>query len=258
MKNVKACIRLLGFIVWTVVLLIPQIILLLFTKGAAAYAIPHLWHRGICFLFGIRIDTVGKPVSERQVVYVSNHLSYLDIFALGSLLRASFVSKDDVRDWPVFGFLASIQQTAFMSRKRNQIGNVAGSLDQMLKDGKSLIIFPEGTSTDGSTVLPFKSSLFKLITATDEAPGLQPVTIRHTMSDGHSVETQDDRDLYAWHGDMTLVPHLWAFLQSRGVEVRIHFHDLVNPAQYEDRKSLARACHEQVNIPFERALAKVG
>jgi 1-acyl-sn-glycerol-3-phosphate acyltransferase len=243
------------FIIWTIIIAIPQIILLLFTKGPAAYVLPYIWENGFCKIFGIKVEIKGTPYLESQTIYISNHISYLDIPAIASILKASFVAKSDVEKWPILGFLSKLQQTAFISRRSSQVKKGKYDLSNMLKEGKSLIIFPEGTSSDGQEVLPFKSSLFSIALEHETANELyiQPMTIRLLEANGKDATTQELRDLYAWHGDMTLAPHLWAFLKSSGAKVSITFHEPIIANQYQSRKDLAQLCFKEVQEGLEQA-----
>lgn len=256
MRIVYAVLKLTGFALLCLLVVPAQTLLLCLYKGRYAYILPHLWHKGVCAILGIRIETQGQPFTGSQVVYVSNHISYLDICALASVIRyGSFVAKKDVADWPVFGFLSTLQQTAFISRSRQDARNAAGDIETMLDDGKNLIIFPEGTSTDGQSVVPFKSSLFSVIMR--ENLVIQPVTLKVLTADGRVPHTQDDRDLYAWHVhmDTELPQHLWRFCQTRGAVLHITFHDIVSPGAFQDRKTLAKMCHDTVSkgLDFSQA-----
>lgn len=180
---------------------------------------------------------------------MSNHLSYLDIPVLGSLIRSSFVAKSEVEAWPLFGFLSKLQQTEFIQRKRSQARNQKSVLQSRIESGESLIVFPEGTSTDGQTVLPFKSSLFSLAFPEDKSDiYVQPITIKIKSINGKPVQNQETRDLYAWHIDMdaSLASHLWGFAKTKGVFLSIEFHPVLQAIKYGDRKTLAKLCHENV------------
>lgn len=194
---------------------------------------------------------VRQAEKEHQCLYVGNHLSYLDIPAIGYILPASFVARKDVASWPVFGFLSKLRQTAFISRDRNDALKGKNALSKMIAQGKSLIVFPEGTSTDGRGVRDFKSSLFSIALQQDRREDLyiQPLTIEMRRVDGRPVQTQDDRDLYAWHIDMDtpLPAHLWRFARSRGAEISLTFHDSFPAIRYENRKTLAKDCHLAVS-----------
>ncbi|MCB1784211.1 MAG: 1-acyl-sn-glycerol-3-phosphate acyltransferase [Alphaproteobacteria bacterium] len=225
---------------------------MIFSKGAAAYFLPHLWEKGVCRIFGIKVRVVGDTHRAGQTIFAANHISYLDIPVLGGIIRgASFVAKADVAGWPVFGFLARLQQTAFISRAREDARRETNALRTMLEAGKSLIIFPEGTSTDGREVLAFKSSMFSIALIENRAVPLyiQPITLQVIESDGRVPETQDQRDIYAWHRDMDteLPTHLWGFAKARGAIIELVFHDPILVAGDMDRKTLAKACHDAVS-----------
>ncbi len=252
--NIKAVLRLFLFILLNILITITQGPLLWFHKGPKAYILPRLWHAAACRLFSIKITVEGQPETDRQTIYLSNHLSYMDIPTLGNCIpAASFVAKADVAKWPIFGFLSTLQQTAFISRSRHDAAKEKNSLDHMLATGKSLIIFPEGTSSDGRTVLPFKSSLFSLAftEGSREPLTLQAITITLLKMDEKSPDDQSVRDLYAWHGDMTLAPHFWDFAKSKGATLLVRFHPPRHAADYTDRKALAQDCYEDVNNGLE-------
>lgn len=236
------------FLFWCAVLIPPQMLVMLFTRGRPAYILPSLWHKMICRAFGLKVEIVNAPVTKGQTLYVSNHLSYLDIPVITSVLPASFVAKADVAAWPLFGLLAKLQQTVFISRSRQGLREEKAAFQKIMDEGRSLIIFPEGTSSDGTQVLPFKSSLFSLVLDADgnRDIAIQPFTVELLETDGRRIETGKDRDLYAWHGDMTLMPHFWQFAKLRGAKVKLHFHAPVKVKEGENRKNLALQCHATV------------
>lgn len=222
-----------------------------FHKGKYAYILPYIWQKFTCRIFSINLIISGTPHVKAQTIYVGNHVSYLDIPVIGSVLKASFVAKKDVASWPVFGFLSKLQQTAFISRERADASKGKQTLNTMLNQGKSLIIFAEGTSTDGREVLPFKSSLFS-VAIQDTLPNIyiQPITLRMKTTNNKEIITQDDRDLYSWHRDMDtpLGPHLWRFAKSRGATISLKFHPEIKAHDFSNRKTLAKACHNTVSI----------
>ncbi len=250
MIKIKAYIKLILFGVITILVILPQYILLLFYRGKYSYILPFLWQKIICIIFNIKVRATGNPYTKSHVIYVSNHISYLDIPVIGSIVRASFVAKQDVESWPVFGFLSQLQQTAFISREREHIRKAKDDLDIMLNVGKNLIIFPEGTSTDGREVREFKSSLFSIAMKENlKDIYIQPITLKMDMVDNKPVNTQEDRDIYSWHinMEMPLGEHLWNFALSRGAEISVNFHDPIKAHNFSDRKELAKACYNQVS-----------
>lgn len=247
MSGFIAICKLVAFLLWCTVMVPIQMIIMLFRGTKPAYTTPWLWHKGLCRILGLKVVIEGTPCTDRQVIFISNHLSYLDIPVIGSTLKASFVAKGEVAQWPVFGFLSTLQQTAFISRSRTTLGNDKNNLETMLKDGRSMIIFPEGTSTDGRSVVPFKSSLFSIALADNSTDvWLQPMTISIVSVNGEIPDEQSVRDLYAWYGDMTLWPHLSAFSKIPGAMIRITFHVPLRARAVNDRKLLAQLCHQAV------------
>lgn len=259
MPSLLAILKITALAVWTVPLVSAQIILLIFHKGKAAYYIPRFWHQGVCAIVGLKTEIKGRPIHDRQVIYASNHLSYLDIPVIGSYLLASFIAKLDVASWPVMGFLAKVQQTAFISRTSSHAKKVANALDVMLKDGKSLILFPEGTSSAGTSLLPFKSSLFSLVIPKEEAH-MAPIPIQPFVLELVSVNgkapTPQSRDLYSWYGEMEFGPHIWEFLKNKGATVRLTFLPPITPAIGQDRKELCRMVQDEIQtgLPAPNAL----
>lgn len=254
MIKLRATIKMVLFALCVLIVIPIQSIILFFTHGRVSYIVPRVWHALVSRIFRIKIKMTGVPAINGQVIYMSNHISYLDIPALGGILTASFVAKREVEGWALFGFLSKLQQTAFIQRDRGAAKTVQAMLDKMLDDGKNLILFPEGTSTDGKDVRPFKSSLFSLV-LNSEVPELavQPVTIKLLSANGQAVtldSVQALRDIYSWHVEMDesieLHHHLWAFAKSRGAEIEVIFHEPLWAKDFDDRKIMAKACHDQV------------
>ena len=253
MKKLCAVLKILLLVLLTLCVVVIQSIIRLFTTGSAAYFVPQLWHKIACFIVGLKVEVRGNIARGRQIIYVSNHISYLDIPAVGAHVRASFIAKDDIAGWPVIGALGRIQQTAYISRTSANAKKVANALDVMLKEGKSLILFPEGTSTPGETVLPFKSSLFSLALPKDLPPiAIQPFIIELIDADGKPL-TKESRDYYAWYADMEFAPHFWIYLQTRGATVRLTFRDVIIPTANQDRKELCKITYDQISSGLNHA-----
>lgn len=255
MTTLKAILRLCLFLSWILIILPFQIIVVLFSKGPAITFFPALWHRGVCWMFGIKVDIIGAPESSHPVMFVSNHISYLDIPVIGSVVKASFVAKSEVADWPLFGPLSKIAQTVFVKRASKDAFKDNNALKDTLMTGRNVILFPEGTSSNGQQVLPFKSTLFALATH-DEALAkdlvIQPFTVKLISADRmDAVGNKDIYDLYAWYDDMTLAPHLWTLAHKKGAHIELHFHPSLKAADYEDRKRLAKDCEKMVASPLQ-------
>ncbi len=253
MSWLRAVSKLLILLVLVAIIIPLQTVLLPF--DSVAWRTACAWHAAVRRLLGITIERVGRPVTSGHVAYVANHLSYLDIFVLGSLVRGSFVAKEEVRRWPLFGFLATLQRTVFVSRQRRDAARVADQLGATLADGRNLIVFPEGTSSSGERVLPFKSSAFSAIAATlDRGLQIQPVTLDVLRVDGRDLSSEADRNSYAYHGGAVLGPHLWAFMRGRGATVRVKFHPVLEETADVGRKRLASLAEAAVASGLSAAL----
>jgi len=246
--------RLAGYLILTL-LLMPVQALFVALGTHMAERFPVFYHKLCCRLMGIDIATVGTMSRNRPTLFVSNHTSYIDITVLGALVPGSFVAKTEVAQWPLYGWLAKLQRTVFVDRKRNTSHLQRDQLQQRLAAGDNLILFPEGTSNDGNRVLPFRSALLSVAEASSaEAPlVIQPVSVAYVALNGipmgHGL-----RPLVAWYGDMTLGPHLWQFSRLGKVTVVVEFHPPVDLKDAGSRKDLTRYCLTAVANGVERAL----
>ena len=234
--------------------LMPVQAALLLLKSPLAERLPRCYHRLVCRILGITIERRGATSDARPTLFVANHTSYLDIEILGASIPGSFVSKADVDGWPLFGWLARLQRTVFIDRKRRSIRDQRDALGARLRAGDRLILFPEGTSSDGQRLLPFKSALFGAVT---EAAGrditVQPVSVAYLRLDGMPLG-RSYRPLFAWYGDMELVPHLWAMLGLGRLGIRVTFHPAVSAAAFPSRKALAEHCAAVIAAGLSAAL----
>jgi lyso-ornithine lipid O-acyltransferase len=185
----------------------------------------------------IRVEVRAEGPIPAQGLLVSNHLSYLDVLVLASLAPAVFVSKYEVKHWPVFGFFANLAGTIYVRReRRTETGRVTQQIDEALRSQVLVILFPEGTSSGGQSVLPFKSSLLE--PAAQQTHSLSVGLIHYELDDGDPVE-----EICYWR-DMTLMPHLLNLLGKRGVHASVRFSPVQNGSM--DRKELARQLHSEV------------
>jgi len=208
-----------------------------------------LWFAVCCELTGLQINVRGLPALKRPVTYVSNHVSYLDVPVLGFLLDAVFVAKSEVASWPLFGLIARLGRTVFVRRERRHSARQSHDLRARLARGDDLVLFPEGTSSNGHGVLPFRSALFEALAPAGGAARpvwVQPVSIAYVRTTNGRTLHHGLEDSYAWHGAMALAPHLFRVLCLRGAVVDITFHEPVNPRAFDDRKALSAYCHQQV------------
>lgn len=191
--------------------------------------------RSAFVLMGISYNRIGTPMTGAGAV-VANHTSWLDIFALNAAKRIYFVSKAEVAAWPGIGWLARATGTVFIARDRSKASAQVAVFRERLLHGHKLLFFPEGTSTDGQLVLPFKPTLFAAFfdDALRETFAIQPVSVIY-----HAPKGVDPRH-YGWWGDMDFGTHLLATLaQSPQGGVSVVYHDPVRIKDFENRKALA-------------------
>ena len=241
-------LRMLALIGW-MLLLAPVQAGALLLKLKAADRIPRRFHRGVTRIFGIQIETTGQMSEIHPTLFVSNHVSYLDIFVFGAVIEGSFVAKSDIANWPIAGWLAKMQRTIFVEREqRSKVGAQRTRVQERFESGGNVILFPEGTSYDGARVLTFKSALFSVAQnqVNGHAVTVQPVSIAYTEMDGLPL-TRAQRPLVAWYGDMALLPHIWSFLKAQRTKVEIQFHEPVSMDDYANRRAMASACHQMVS-----------
>lgn len=205
------------------------------------------WCRTLCRTAGLRLRVTGVPRNHGPTLFVANHCSYLDIPVVAREADATFVAKSEVARWPLFGQAARLTGTVFIQRVGGAAREQGRQLLQRLSRGENLMLFAEGTSTDGAGVAPFKSSLFGIAERPLEGVDLriQPVSITYARARDGTPLTGPARELYCWYGDATMFPHLWRMLSLEGAEVEVHFLEPI-PLDGADRKELARLAHAAV------------
>jgi lyso-ornithine lipid O-acyltransferase len=256
MPTLRAGVLAAAFLLFTLPLM-PFQWLLLKLKSPWARTFPNWYHRRLASLFGIRLTIKGTPVRGEGVLMVANHTSWLDIVIFSALAPLSFVAKTEVAGYPLFGTLARLQRTVFVERdRRAATGNVRDAIRQRLLAGDCLVLFPEGTSHDGNSVLPFKSALLGAAEAT-LADGrhvkVQPVSTAFVAVHGLPMG-RENRPSFAWYGDMDLAPHIWEALKAGPVDVVVQFHEPLS-LDMMDRKTLAKRAEAVVRTGMAQALA---
>jgi len=196
----------------------------------------HRWCRVGLQRLGISVEQRGDFPCRGLVV--SNHLSYLDILALSATAPCLFVAKREVRSWPIYGWMARLSGTVFVDRERaHDAHRAAGEIEAALAEGTPVVLFPEGTSSDGSSVLPFRSPLFE--PAIQYRAAVTPAYVSYRLAGEGSVT----EDICYW-GAMTFAPHLIRLLSLEGITAVLRFGDSI--ADLPDRKTAARRTHELV------------
>ena len=256
-SKLKAAISALFLVFWCLATTVTMIFARTF-QLPLAISFPLVFHAIVCKLFSLQCEIVGAPSTDQPTLYVANHVSYLDVFVLGSMLRGAFVAKSEVASWPIFGSLAKLQSTLFLERKAQQVGRQVKIMRNHMDHGESLIMFPEGTSTDGSYVAPFRSSLF----AAAENITVQAVTVAYVNYEGEPM-TQAERDRYAWYlpnpkqqpttPNCPLAQHFFTGMGMGRCTVKVHFHEPVRMIPGE-RKKCALHCESLVRQGLEQFL----
>jgi len=260
MTKLRAFSILLVFIVVTVILL-PLQWAAVKLRLPARRSIPYRYHRFVCRLFGVRVSVLGAPIRGGGLM-TANHTGWLDIPILSAVAPVSFVAKIEVAQWPFFGTLARLQRTIFIRRERGKALEDRDTIRKRLLEGDALVLFPEGTSSDGNRVLPFRSALLsaaELDLGEDAAhrqrhASVQPVSIALVGLHGMPMG-RENRPFYAWYGDMELVPHLWEALKSGPMDVIVEFHRPTTIDETGGRKELAARCEAAVRAGLTAALS---
>lgn len=247
-QRLRAAWRAAAIIAWTLPAASIQAVLIRLPGNAKRHLARRYW-AGVARLLGIErriVGTIAQRQDGRAVIFVCNHTSWLDIPTLGGTLPACFVSKAEVATWPVIRTIAWLGRTVFVSRRPAETGRERDDMRARLRAGDDLILFPEGTSSDGARVLPFRSPFFAAAEAADGLPPLiQPVAIVYDRLDGLAL-WRATRPVAAWYGDMDLGSHFWRLAAHRRLRASIVLHEPIDPAAFASRKQLARAVWQVV------------
>lgn len=195
----------------------------------------HLWSKGIARIVNLRVKVSGAVPAVPGGLVVSNHVSYLDIITHGSVLPLRYSPKSDIAKWPLLGWYLGLSRPVWTDRQSRQASKkTLRDFAKTMKKGMYLIVYPEGTSTDGNSgILPFKSTSFEAAIV-GNVP-IIPVITRYNEVPG--------RPTVCWYGDMTLLPHVWQLLRFPSIEAEVRFLDPVIP-DGRPRKELAALVRE--------------
>lgn len=206
--------------------------------------LAHYWCRGLLAIFRVHLRVEGVPLAGAHLT-VANHVSWLDIPVMAALAPTRFVAKSEVRNWPVVGWLARAAGTFFIRRGQGGARPLLERLVPHLRASGCAVVFPEGTTTDGSRVLPFHARLFAAAVEAD-CP-VQPVTLQYGLA-------ANGEDLAPFVGNDALVPHLFRLLRYPGLQVRVRYSPPIRAAR--DRDALAAEAESLVRaglLPPPRA-----
>lgn len=224
-----------------------------------ARRLPRWYHIKVCRLLGLRIKVEGEAVRDRAVLLVGNHTSWLDIPVLSAIAPVSFVAKKEVGTWPFISALARLQRTIFVDReRRSAAAKSAEEISTRLAQGDAIVLFAEGTSSDGNRVLPFRSSLFAAVKPSrpeggERAAVVQTFAIAYTRLHGVPLG-RADRPRVGWYGDMQIHGHGWELLKRGPLDVSIRIGAPAPLDAFADRKDLARRTEHEVREAVTSAL----
>lgn len=235
----------------TTLVLAPVQILCLRFDWHLRRKLPGLWHRVACRVLGLRIHVNGHVGSGRPLMIAANHASWLDILVLSAVADVAFIAKSEVRTWPVFSTLARLQATIFIEREdRRKTGNQVSEIAARMAAGEIVVLFPEGTTSDGNRILPVKSSLFgaaasALPAAPEGVVYIQPVSVAYTRAHGLPLGRLH-RPLATWPGDVELMPHLKTFLKNGALDAEVTFCEPIAFSASSNRKAASRAVEQEL------------
>ena len=214
------------------------------------------YYRILCSLLRIKVRVNGAPVQSRAMLFVSNHVSWADILVIGSIAPVAFVAKHEVRDWPLVGVTAKVQRTVFVDRaRRYQTGEAVAEIVRRIESGVSVVLFAEGTSSDGNRVLPFRSALLGAVDAWSDRDNIliQPMSISYTGQHGIPMGRQS-RPLVAWYGDLDFLPHIKAFIEHGAVDALVTYGQPITADRQIGRKEMTRRLETTVRQLMAAAL----
>jgi len=248
MRHIRAIYRILFIAVVTLFLYAVYAVGLLFCKlGNRRYEYwrnicMRYWARSIAFLINMNINRVGNPPSP-PFFLVSNHLSYIDIVPLFYTLKCTFIAKKDVESWPVVGFMVRNLGIIFIDRsKKTDVKRVNRLISESLNSQQGIILFPEGTTSPGKEVLPFRPSLLEHPAASEIEVHYSTITYTTSASDLPATQS------VCWWGDISFPSHVYKLAGNKRIECTIEFGE--ETIQESDRKQLADMLHDKVSEQF--------
>lgn len=232
--------RAIVLIVWIMVGLLTLTVVFPWLPEARRQPIIQRWSQLLVAACGVKTQSLGHMLTGQPVLFVANHVSWLDIFVINVYRPTVFVAKSEIRRWPVLGWLVAGAGTVFIERhQRHAIKEVAQQMQKNFTNQLAVGLFPEGTTSEGKVVKPFHSSLFQ--TAIETAVDIQPIALRYYENEKRSARV-------AFTGDQTLVQNVWLLLSQPGTRVHCEFLPVLlhqdNAAQ--GRLAIAQAAHQAI------------
>jgi len=215
---------------------------------------PVIFNRLLMWLLSIKVEFQGSITQSKECnLFISNHLTYLDIPVLGSVFPIRFVAKSEVQSLPILGFLSKLAKTIFIKRNRLDSLHQKIKTSKILSSGEKIFLFPEGTTSDGNRVLDFKSSLFSAVESQNFL--VQPIVIVYSELNGIPINRWI-RPTIAWYGNMDLRPHLLKLIALRSLKVKIIYLKPVKTIHFTNRKELTKYLEKKIKKVYSNALSK--
>ena len=251
LNKISFFLKLLIFIFSSVILIILKNFLQLITKKISIQ-IVQIFHKLVLWFLNINVKVSNREyLNNVPTLYVSNHLSYLDIPILGSVLNGRFVAKNEISNWPIIGYLSKVGNTVFIDRNLRFLKKNKSIILDYISRGENIILFPEGTTSDGVRVLGFKSSL--LYSLEQKNILIQPVVIKYKSINGIPVNRWL-KPIIAWYGDMNLKPHVINILKLFSIKVKITFLPPLNGINFTNRKDMTSTLHHAIDKFYSNGL----
>ena len=214
--------------------------------------IVQTFHKLLLWLVNINVEVTGeRNLNNVPVLYVSNHLSYLDIPVLGATLNGRFIAKNEISTWPIIGYLSKVGNTIFINRNLRFLKKNKSIIYDFISKGDNIILFPEGTTSDGIRVLKFKSSL--LTSLEQKNILIQPIVIKYQSINGLPLNRWL-KPIVAWYGDMDLKPHLINILKLFSIKAKITFLPPFNGKDFVNRKDMTSTLHHVIDSFYSNEL----
>ncbi|MEM7620918.1 MAG: lysophospholipid acyltransferase family protein [Pseudomonadota bacterium] len=218
---------------------------------------PHWYHKNVCRILGIRVHITGYIDPKKPSFLIANHASWLDITTLSAVAPVSFIAKKEVASWPFFSWLAKLQRSIFIDRtRRTSTKHSTNEILERLQQGDNVVLFAEGTSSDGNQVLPFKTALFATVeNCNANEIAIQTLTVAYTSKNGIPLG-RAGRPHVAWYGDMGMIGHLWSVFCGGPLDIKVHISPPIEANLCKKRKELAH--HAELAVRSNLAKLLIG
>ena len=244
----RIILKLLYTLIMIAVFFLPVVSLWLAGEQRVRARLVQFFFKAMLVGLRIHVQVHGQASHERPLIVVSNHMSYVDVFILGSLMPLSFTPKNEVRGWPVIGFFCQLADCFFIDRNPRKAKEMSAMLRDGITNARVLCIFPEATTSDGLRILPFKSSLLSIAETTHDGAevAVQPVALAYTHLSNMPIDS-GNRTQIAWVGEAEFAPHVLHFLTLGKLNAKVTFLPTVTAGAFASRKLLAASLEHSIS-----------